>query len=125
MTADLTDLEALVAEISDDAARYRAAQFAFQFHDGHQQHYQERVSTSVRVAKVVIRGLNRVLKPFRDLHFRREVGIHEPGQLLPEFVAGTGHQSSPSQVGSTASVGDGPVTGGDPAGPGHPQGGAS
>lgn len=37
-----------------------------------------------------------------------------------------GHDSSPSLGTADAlSVGDGPVTGGDPAGPGHPKGGAS
>lgn len=38
--------------------------------------------------------------------------------------ASQGHESSPSLLGDAHSVGDGPVTGGDPAGPGHPKGGA-
>lgn len=46
-------------------------------------------------------------------------GVAEPP------VGDSGHDASPSFDGvDSLSVGDGPVTGGDPAGPGHPKGGA-
>lgn len=62
----------------------------------------------------------------RCLARRHGVGnlVEHGAEHLPGLVGG--HQTSPSLGTADAlSVGDGPVTGGDPAGPGHPKGGAS
>lgn len=112
------ELQVTLAEIRDDLARYRAARF-LQHRDGHHQHCDHRVA----VTKVAIGLLEFVLKPFRHRPAGWCLGVGEPGQALPNLVAGVSHDS-PSLVADTASVGDGPVTGGDPAGPGHPSGGA-
>ncbi|MDP7732136.1 MULTISPECIES: hypothetical protein [Mycobacterium] len=65
-----------------------------------------------------VNGLTqRILKRVRNLR----------GHLDPvaRVVHDVSHQTSPSHNGlDSLSVGDGPATGGDPAGPGHPKGGA-